>query len=119
MDNGKESDLVIKTVNASFMNETMRFFDIVEYNNEEFLIYKGHVPKVGFILKEGVMKALDSKTEKTLSQYSIIGVKELLGNSPLGYSLKTYPGTKVYVVDKSTIIKIKKLEIKHIEYFFE
>lgn len=70
------------------------------------LYYEGQVPIVGYLLIEGHIQLIKNKKVKSiLSKGTLLGVHELMTNSPAEYSAQILPNTKVCYLDKSTILE--------------
>lgn len=74
------------------------------YNAESELIYEGHVPTAGYLLLDGEIHFLKRKrVVETAKSGSLFGVSELMNHTPLKYTVRIQPGSKVCILDKSSI----------------
>lgn len=76
------------------------------YQRDEIVIHEGHIPRVGFILIEGKIEIIMSKTKKEVLPMKAIGVRELVSKRPFKYTVKIYPNTKVLSLDRSTLLML-------------
>jgi CRP-like cAMP-binding protein len=71
------------------------------------LFYEGQTPVVAFLIIEGsVNLTKNKKVKSTLRSGSLIGLKELMSNSPSSVSAEAAPHTSLCYLDKSTIFEI-------------
>lgn len=74
------------------------------YNTESEIIYEGHVPTAGYLLIEGEIHFLKRKrVVETAKGGSLFGISELMNHTALNYTVRIQPGSKVCILDKSTI----------------
>lgn len=79
----------------------------IEINFETQIIYEGHIPNVGYLLLEGeAFLCKRNRPVQKLHKNSLIGVEELLDHRPFKWSLKVGPGTKLLILDRSTLMEI-------------
>ena len=82
-------------------------FQMIEVRYESTIIYEGHTPHAGYLLLEG--EAILCKRNRPLQKLqnrSLIGVEELLGHKAFKWDLRLKPGSKLLVLDKSTVKEI-------------
>lgn len=71
------------------------------------LFYEGQTPIVAFLILDGAVNlSKNRKIKSTLRTGSLIGVKELMNNSPSSVSAEAVSNTAVCYLDRSTIIEI-------------
>lgn len=79
----------------------------IEINFETHVIYEGHIPNVGYLLLEGdAYLCKRNRPLQRLQKNSLVGVEELLGHTPFKWGLKVGPGTKLLILDRSTLMEI-------------
>ena len=82
------------------------------YRSSEDLFYEGHIPSAGYIFIDGKLKiGKRNKLHKEVDRCSIFGVKELLMGTPASYFARVYPGSSMYIMDRSSLLELK--EHKH------
>lgn len=89
----------------------------IVYERDEIIIYEGHVPRVGFVLLEGKLEIIMSKSKKEVTPNNAIGVRELAKNQPYKYTVKIYPNTKVLPLDRSTLLSLCEVDDENIRDF--
>lgn len=79
----------------------------IEVRFESTIIYQGHTPHAGYLLLEGeAILCKKNRPLQKLQNRSLIGVEELLEHKPFKWDLKLKPGSKLIVLDKSTVKEI-------------
>lgn len=73
------------------------------FNRQTDLIYKGHIPHAAYLLVNGRMCLKDKSHELPLEKGAIVGIKEILSNTPFKYNVVISEGSEVLILDKSTI----------------
>ncbi len=74
------------------------------FNNSTELFYEGHIPHVGYVLTQGnVVLGKKRKVKSEIMPGTVIGVKELVTNTPVSYYARIYSGSKVFIIDRSSI----------------
>jgi signal-transduction protein with cAMP-binding, CBS, and nucleotidyltransferase domain len=75
------------------------------FNTQTEIIYAGHVPKVIYILLEGNISFYNKKNKlvKECPPNCIIGSEEFLHNTPYKRTALIGPGSKVLILDRSTV----------------
>lgn len=77
------------------------------HNTESELIYEGHSPTAGYLLVEGVIHFSKRKQiVQTAKPGSLFGVVEVINHTPIKYTVRIQPGSKVCILDKSTIKEV-------------
>lgn len=77
------------------------------YNTESELIYEGHSPTAGYLLIEGEIHFLKRKrVVQTAKAGSLFGIHEVMNHTPIKYTVRIQPGSKVCILDKSTIKEV-------------
>ena len=80
-----------------------KYFPTVIYKNEEIVIYRSHIPRVGLILVEGEMELIKTKTSSNIEKNHGVGLRDLWNKTPSKFKIKVFPGTKVLSLDFSTL----------------
>lgn len=77
------------------------------YQTETELIYENQIPHAGYLLVEGEIHFIKRKTIfQKIKPGTLFGVCELMHNSPLKFTVKIMPNSKVCILDKSTVKEI-------------
>ncbi|EQC43078.1 cyclic nucleotide-binding domain protein [Bacteriovorax sp. BSW11_IV] len=96
----------VLTLDKNTVDEISSHADVHTYPLQSNLYYEGQIPVVGYLLLEGHIQLLKNKKVKSvLSKGTLLGVHELMTNSPAQYSAQILPNTKVCFLDKSTILE--------------
>lgn len=75
------------------------------------LFYEGQVPVVAYLLLNGCIQLLkNKKVKKTLKPGSLIGLNELMTNSPSKVGAEVKAESTLCFLDKSTILEVIKEE---------
>ncbi|MGZ3788801.1 MAG: cyclic nucleotide-binding domain-containing protein [Bacteriovorax sp.] len=78
-----------------------------KFQVEAPLFYEGQIPIVAYLIIEGGISLFKKKKpRKTLKAGSLLGLKELLNNSPAELSAKVQADSTICFLDKSTIQEI-------------
>lgn len=104
-------------IDENILDYLQGFCSEIVYQRDEIIIYEGHVPRVGFVLLEGKLEIIMSKTKKEVTPNNAVGVRELASNEPFKYTVKIYPNTKVLSLDRSTLISLAEVDEQHIRDF--
>lgn len=84
------------------------------------LFYEGQTPVVAFLVLEGTVNLTKNrKIKSSLRSGALIGLRELMSNSPSGVSAEALPHTSVCFIDKSTIIEIIKSNESDLSLLFQ
>jgi CRP-like cAMP-binding protein len=71
------------------------------------IIYEGHTPIVAILLTKGRIKLVRGRrVRKILERGSLLGVPELMNNSPFEYTAQINRGSEIIYLDRSTIKEI-------------
>lgn len=102
-------NLVIEHIDPFNLQLLQKFSDPCLYQSETELIYEGQIPFAGYLLLEGEIQFIKRKTifQKILPG-TLFGVSELMENRPLKFTVKILPGSKVCILDRSTVKEILK-----------
>lgn len=101
----------IETIQPEQMKKLEVYLCPKLYQRQQDLIYEGQIPHVGFLLIEGeIIFTKRKKIHHKLKPGQTFGVNELLRNYPLKYTATIIAGSKVYILDKSTILELKEEE---------
>ncbi len=77
------------------------------FQNGATLFYEGQVPIVAYLIVEGAIELFKNRRIKTvLKAGALIGLKELMQNSPVPLEAKVGPNTQLIYIDKSTVHEI-------------
>ena len=94
------------------LEEFKIFVDHLEqrtYKASEDLFYEGHVPTAGYIFVDGKLKVgKRNRVHKEIDPGSIFGIKELLLDKPASYFARVYPGSSMYIIDRSSLNELKE-----------
>lgn len=94
----------IKTLEENEIDVLKKVFQERTFHVSTELFYEGHVPHVGYILVDGnVHLGKRKKVKNELRPGSVLGVKELMTNTPSQFFARIYSGSKVFIVDRSTL----------------
>lgn len=104
-------------IDSNLMKLLQGYCSEITYQRDEVIIYEGHVPRLGFILVEGKLDIIMSKTKKEVAPLNAVGVKELLSNQPFKYTVKIYPNTKVLPLDRSTLLLLADVDNEKVRDF--
>jgi CRP-like cAMP-binding protein len=82
------------------------------------LYYENQIPIAAYLLVEGCIHLLkNKKIKKILKPGSLIGLNELIENSPSKISAQVQADSTLYFLDKSTLIETLKLENSELSIF--
>jgi CRP-like cAMP-binding protein len=71
------------------------------------LFYEGQTPIVAFLVIDGCINLSKNRRLKTsLRTGALVGLKELMSNSPAGLTAEVIPNTSLCLLDRSTILEI-------------
>jgi CRP-like cAMP-binding protein len=78
-----------------------------DYGTMTEVIYEGQIPNVGYLIVDGTIDLYKRKKPfKALGVGQLIGVGELMNNHNFRYTAVIHPGTKVCILDRSTIFEL-------------
>ena len=78
-----------------------------KYSVQSPLFYEGQIPIVAYLIIDGGIQLIkNKKIKKTLKPGSLIGLSELMTNSPSKLSALVQPESTLCFLDKSTIKEI-------------
>lgn len=84
------------------------------------LLYQGHIPIVAYLVVDGAINLLKNKKIKsTILPGEVIGIKELLTDTPSSVTAETTADTTVCYLDRSTILGIIKEEDSKLSEYFQ
>ena len=114
-----KNNIIIDILPAKYIENLLSHCKPSTYNTESELIYEGHIPTAGYLLLDGEINFVKRKRViQTIKSGTLFGVIELMESSPLKYSVKITPNSKVCILDKSTVKelleKLSKDELPHI-----
>ncbi|MBT3236992.1 MAG: cyclic nucleotide-binding domain-containing protein [Bdellovibrionales bacterium] len=79
-------------------------YDILLFKKDAYLYYEHQIPHSGIILLEGELITYRRKKEiDRLPPGSFIGHQEIIQERPSAFAVKIQAGSKVIMIDKSTI----------------
>jgi len=108
-----KKSLSISEMTSYHLDTLQCFSEPITYNTESVIIYEGHIPQVGYLLTEGEIHFLKKKRiiQKILPG-TLFGVHELMEHLPFNYTVKIMGGSRVSILDRSTVYEIiNQLEI--------
>jgi signal-transduction protein with cAMP-binding, CBS, and nucleotidyltransferase domain len=74
------------------------------YQTETEIIYEGQKPTAGYLILDGEIQFLKKKKlVQSIKDGFLFGVHELINDMPFKYTAKIMPGSKVFILDRSTI----------------
>jgi CRP-like cAMP-binding protein len=102
-----KKNLIIDQV-TSFHIETLQSFTEPRlYNTASEIIYEGQIPQAGYLLIEGEIHFVKRKNVfQKIYPGTLFGVTELMNHTPLKFTVRILPGSKVCILDKSTVKEI-------------
>jgi CRP-like cAMP-binding protein len=84
------------------------------------LFYEGQTPVVAFLILDGsVNLTKNRKIKSTVRTGGLLGLKELMSNSPSSVSAEALPHTSVCFLDKSTVLEILKSQENDLSLLFK
>lgn len=104
------------------VNYFTHFSHVRLYSSQTQLIYAGQVPTAAYLLVEGkiILKDAQKRTIRVCEKHSLIGFPELYNKIPYKYTVEIENGSKVIILDKSTMLEISKHYYKNpVQYFKE
>ncbi len=112
-------EMQVTRVPTEIFSDLKHFIEERLYKRDADIIYKGHIPQCGFILKEGEITLRTSKNKYfKLTEGSLIGVKELMNCRPFKFDANIKSDSIVYILDRSTIVEILKSNNKTLSKLF-
>jgi CRP-like cAMP-binding protein len=102
-----KNKLKIDKVTSYHVEAFQNFTKPCIYNTESELIYEGQIPHAGYLLLEGEIHFIKRKTiiQKILPG-TLFGVSELMNRTPLKFTVKILPNSKVCILDRSTVYEL-------------
>lgn len=99
--------LIIDEVTNYHLEKFSHFTEPRLYQSETEIIYEGQIPHAGYLLVEGEIHFIKRKNvfQKILPG-TLFGVTELMNNNPIRFTVKILPGSKVCILDRSTVKEI-------------
>jgi CRP-like cAMP-binding protein len=86
------------------INEIAKVTPTKKFILNSHLFYEGQIPIVAYLLVEGCIKLMkNKKIKKILKPGSLVGLKELMNNSPSKLSAQVQADSTLCFLDKSTI----------------
>lgn len=80
-----------------------------EFLGQTSIVYEGHIPTAGYLIHEGKIDLYKKKKLiKSIARAHTVGVFDLLHNHESQYSFVVHPGSKLSILDKSTLKEIDK-----------
>ena len=104
-----KSKITIQHLDQTHLNLLKAFSEPRTYNTAQELIYEGQVPHAGYVLLEGEIHIIKrKKVIQKLTPNTLFGVNELMNKLPFKFTIKITPKSKVFILDRSTVIEITK-----------
>lgn len=102
-----KKNLIIDEVTNYHIETLQAFSEPRIYNTEMDLIYEGQIPHAGYLLVDGEIHFIKRKNvfQKILPG-TLFGVTELMSHTPLKFTVRILAGSKVCILDKSTVKEI-------------
>lgn len=98
---------MVTNVEQNILDELRKVGETVTYTTSSNLFYEDQTPVVAYLLLSGNVHLLKSKKIKsTIGPGSLIGVKELMSNSPVDHTAMIMPETEVCFLSRSDIFEI-------------
>lgn len=98
----------LELINSTQIECLSQFSEPRTYQTETEIIYEGHVPHAGFLLVEGSISFYrNKKLISKLESGSLFGIAELMAHTPFPYTAVITPGSKVAILDRSTVLELK------------
>jgi CRP-like cAMP-binding protein len=96
----------IKVENTD-IKEIKKISPLVRFSISSPLYYEGQVPVVAYLLLDGAIQLLkNKKIKQILKPGSLIGLNELMTNSPANLSAEVKAESTLCFLDKSTILEV-------------
>lgn len=101
-----------------FISEIKKFSQETKFSTSSTLYYEGQIPIVAYLLIEGSIHLLkNNKIKKILKPGTLIGLNELMTNSPSKLSAQVQAESVLCFLDKSTLIEIIKYQNNELSLF--
>ena len=86
------------------------FSDEYLFNSETHIIYSGQIPMAAYLLLDGNITLKDAKkrTIQNCEPNTLLGFSEIYNNVAYKYSAEISSSSKVFILDRSTILEIQK-----------
>ncbi len=102
-------NLIVNKVTTYHIDALTDFAEPRIYHTESDIIYEGQIPHAGYLLLEGEIHFIKrKKVIQKIQAGTLFGVSELMNNSPLKFTVRILPNSKVSILDKSTVKEILK-----------
>lgn len=77
------------------------------YSTDAILFYEDQVPLVAYVLIDGdLLLTRNRRKSIPLSKNTVLGIREVLSSIPSLYAAKIKEGSKVFFLDKSSILEL-------------
>jgi hypothetical protein len=94
----------LKKAEETILNN-LNHFHPQSFNIECDLFYKGQIPTGAIFITEGkVCQIKRNKVQVPLKLNQLIFLEELLNESPVKNNIRVYPGTKLYLIDRFSVM---------------
>ncbi len=102
-----KKNLIIDQVTNYHIETLQNFTEPRLYKTATEIIYEGQTPQAGYLLVEGEIHFIKRKNvfQKILPG-TLFGVTELMNHTPLKFTVKILPNSKVCILDRSTVKEI-------------
>lgn len=102
-------NLIIDEITNLHLDTLSNYSEPRLYKSESVLIYEGQIPRASYLLVQGEIHFIKrKKIFKRILPGTLFGVAELMNHTPLKFTVKIQPNSKVCILDKSTIIELLK-----------
>ncbi len=102
-----------------FIDEIKKVSHQKKFSSQSPLFYEGQVPVVAYLLLDGTVQLMkNKKVKKILRPGALIGLHELMTNSPAKLSAVATADSTLCFLDKSTIKEITSDENSPIAHLF-
>lgn len=105
-------------IENEFISEIKKFSQETKFSKSSTLYYEGQIPIVAYLLIEGSIHLLkNNKIKKILKPGTLIGLNELMTNSPSKLSAQVEAESVLCFLDKSTLFEIIKYQNNELSLF--
>ena len=84
-------------------------FEVLTFPNDFDVVYENQIPSAGIALIEGEINLIKkSKVEQTLSKGCLLGINQLLMESPVRMGVRIRKNSQIVLLGKSEILNLLK-----------
>lgn len=106
-------------VDGRSVRKLSRVGRLQNFNETASLLYRGHIPIVAYLVIQGEINLYkNNKLISVVKSNEVIGVKELLTDTPSTLTAEVMPDSIICYLDKSTILSILDEEDSALSDFF-